>query len=293
MTTDTGGVEGVVTDPAIQPVASANLTLVELDRNVTTSEDGSYAFSRVPPGTYTLRVNATGLLSQEKEVEVTRNTVEQIDFILTHKRLVKPFQQTMEMTGFVECGVGWRQDPVPAPSSLARDSALAACATPNLLIGGFNATNDKFLHRFSMEPPLTEVVYELGWESGSTPVTTPALRTIMEVQGFINEGQLARVMDVRGHDPIRVEFTQDDWDQLAQNFTDKCKGENGTEQSDEWCGLNFRGSGWDMVLRVFATGDCVETPAATCLLIQQEFTHYVSAFYNQPAPDGYGLISEG
>lgn len=286
---DTGGIEGIVTDPAVQPIQGANVTLVELNRSATTAEDGSYAISRVEPGSYTLRVEAERFLPQEQEVDVSVGSVEQVDVILAHERFREPFQQAIEMKGFVECGIGWKQEVVPAPSSLLRDSALAACAVPNLLLPGGNATNDRFLHRFQLEPPLTEVVYELAWDEGTTPATAPPLRTIMEVQGFINAGNLSRIMDVRGHSPIRVDLTKADWDGLEQNFTDKCNGENGTEQDDDWCGMNFRSTGWDMVLRVFATGDCFSTPAAGCGVVQQEFTHFVSAFYNQPAPEGYGL----
>lgn len=286
-TTDaTGGIEGVVTDAAVQPVTGANLTLVETRRLATTAEDGSYAFSNVDPGTYTLRVDAEGYLAQEKTVDVAAGSVEQVDVILAHQRLAEPFQQTFELTGFIECGLGWQQSLAPAPRALLEDSALAVCAVPNVLVPGSNATNDRFLHTFELEAPLTEVVYELSWQPGSTPATSPPLRTIMEVAGFVNQPG-SRIMDVRGESPIRVELTEDDWEGLVGNFTDICNGDNGTTQNEDYCGMNFEGSGWPMVLRVFATGGCFATPASACGVIQQEFTHIVSAFYNQQAPSGY------
>lgn len=286
VTDKTGGIEGVVTDPAVQPVEGADVTLVEANRSSTTQADGSYAISSVEPGEHTLRVTADGFLSQETTVDVVAGSVEAIDLILPHRRLAEPFQQTIELNGFIECGLGWQQEAAPAPRQEARDSALAACAIPNLFLPGSNATNDRFLHTLELEPPLTEVVYELDWEPGSTPATAPPLRTILEVQGFINQPG-SRIMDERGPSPIRVELTEDDWQRLEQNFTDRCRVENGTTEDEDYCGVNFRGNGWPMVLRVFATGGCFMTPASACAVVQQAFTHVVSAFYHQQAPAGY------
>lgn len=293
VTQQTGGIEGIVTDASIQPVVDANVTLVEPNRTTTTSSDGSYAFSEVDPGSYEIRVTAPGFVGTVREVSVVAGEVSTVEFVLAHEQLADPFQQTLELKGFVECGVGWKQTVADMPTVLLEDSAFAACAVPNLYLPGGNATNDRFLHRFDLEPPLTEVVYELEWPTGDTAATAPPLRTILEVQGFINAGNLTRPMDVRGDSPIRVDLEPDDWAQLSQNFTDKCNGDNGTEEDEDYCGHNFRASGWPLVLRVFATGDCFDTPASTCLVLQQEFTHYVSAFYNQRAPSGYGITDSG
>lgn len=286
-----GGLEGVVTDTAVQPVVGANVTLVETNQTTQTASDGSYAFSRVPPGEYTVRFETSGFVSARETATVQAGQAAVLDMILTRLSLQEPFTQQLEMTGFVECGVGWKQEAAEVVSPLLYDSALAACAVPNIYLGG-NTTNDRFLHNFELEPPLHSVVYELGWDGGDTPATDPPLRTIMEVQGFINANG-SRIMDVRGHSPIQVRLEQPAWEDISQNFTERCQGLNGSQENDDWCGYNFRDTGWPLVLRVFATGGCFDTPASGCLVLQQEFTHYVSAFYNQPAPEGFSVLDQG
>ncbi len=61
---------GVVNDPTGGAVSAATVTLTntesKIERKITTGEDGSYQFSLLPPGTYTLTVAATGFQSYER-----------------------------------------------------------------------------------------------------------------------------------------------------------------------------------------------------------------------------------
>jgi hypothetical protein len=61
---------GVVNDPTGGAVSGATVTLTntesKIERKITTGEDGSYQFSLLPPGTYTLTVAATGFQSYER-----------------------------------------------------------------------------------------------------------------------------------------------------------------------------------------------------------------------------------
>src|SRR6266446_6203342 len=63
-------VRGVVNDPTGGAVSGATVTLTntesKIERKITTGEDGSYQFSLLPPGTYTLSVSATGFQSYER-----------------------------------------------------------------------------------------------------------------------------------------------------------------------------------------------------------------------------------
>src|SRR6201993_4436078 len=61
---------GVVNDPTGGSVSGATVTLTntesKTERKITTGEDGSYQFSLLPPGTYTLTVSAAGFQSYER-----------------------------------------------------------------------------------------------------------------------------------------------------------------------------------------------------------------------------------
>ena len=62
--TGTSSIRGTVTDPQERPVAGATVTLINTEKNFTrtqtTNEEGVYAFSAVPPGTYRLDAEAAG-----------------------------------------------------------------------------------------------------------------------------------------------------------------------------------------------------------------------------------------
>jgi hypothetical protein len=61
------GITGRVTDPSSSAIVGAKVTAKDLDRGTTwpttTNEDGIYAFPRIPPGGYEVRVEATGFKS--------------------------------------------------------------------------------------------------------------------------------------------------------------------------------------------------------------------------------------
>ena len=76
-TTTTGTVEGTVSDPNGAAVPSVTLTLsgpnLVRAQTTTTDTDGSYRFSSVPPGRYTLEAAATAGFNAYKQENVEVN----------------------------------------------------------------------------------------------------------------------------------------------------------------------------------------------------------------------------
>src|ERR1700694_5869516 len=62
--TITGSISGAVLDPSEAAVANAKITAVEQERKVTTQTvtdaTGRFVFPQMPPGTYTITVQAAG-----------------------------------------------------------------------------------------------------------------------------------------------------------------------------------------------------------------------------------------
>lgn len=293
---DTGGIEGVVTDEAVQPIPGANVTLVDLDRTTEATEDGAYAFSEVEPGEHTLRVEAEGHLGTEETVSVRAGEVTVRDFVLATETGTEAYTTELELNGFFECGfeVGWNvTGTVPAPPEQAPDPryfflGLATCAVPNSVLeevgAGGNATNDKFAHSFETDPPLSTLVYEMGWEPENQ--FADWMTTRMEVEGFANDG-VGTIFRTQGPSPIHIRLDAPVWSELSENFTAQCE-----EGDDQYCGYSFDANGFPLQTRVFPAWQCASEQGGGCAVVQQPFTHFITAFYNEPAPQGYRLLGD-
>ncbi len=291
----TGGLQGVITDTAVQPIEGANVTLLETDQTTQTATDGSYAFSNVDPGSYTVSVNASGFVSARNTTQVTVGEVTNVDFLLTHLQSTEAYTQVFELEGFFECGfeVGWDltqeapeppepPEPVPWLDPRYFFLGLAACAVVN--VGAQNTTNDKFMHVFDLEAPIDTLIYEMQWDANSD--TSEWMGTQLEVEGFSND-QIGRFWRHQGPSPVYERLDKPVWENLSANFTEACE-----EGNDDYCGYNFWDNGWPLQTRVFPAWQCQSEDAGGCAVVQQEFTHFVSAFYNAPAPEGYAIVEE-
>ncbi|HEX4750510.1 MAG TPA: carboxypeptidase-like regulatory domain-containing protein [Bryobacteraceae bacterium] len=97
-TTTTGQIGGLVTDPSNAAVAGASLTASDASgvrRTVSSGEDGHYAISLLPPGTYTVEAEKTGFSSAKFEnvsVRITENTTVNVPLSVATQ------QQAIEVT---------------------------------------------------------------------------------------------------------------------------------------------------------------------------------------------------
>lgn len=77
-----GTIQGKVTTSEGKPAASVNVSLKELAKCVSTSENGAFTFTE-KEGNYTLVVSFVGLQKQEKQVEILPGKTSEISFRLT------------------------------------------------------------------------------------------------------------------------------------------------------------------------------------------------------------------
>jgi iron complex outermembrane receptor protein len=79
----TGTIKGVVTlELSGSPVHNVNITILQLKRSVLTEDDGSYEFSDVPPGRYTVRAHLDRVPDVINTVEVSAGATATADFRL-------------------------------------------------------------------------------------------------------------------------------------------------------------------------------------------------------------------
>ncbi len=281
-----GGIEGVVTDDAIQPVTGANVTLVETDETVRTAADGSFAFSLVSPGTYTLSVEAPGFVSAKDEVKVSASQASAVDFILNHLVSQQAFTQQFEFSAFIECALGAGFN-LSAAGAGTGGVTWAACSTLNL---EGNTTNDRFLDTIELEAPIETLVWEASWDpSGNTAAEN--LWFTSQVEGFagvLSGPNETFYEDISVESPLHARIDKPVFQNVSEHFQTQCE-----EGSDAHCGYNFWDRGWPITIRVFTAYDCLPTPVSGCAPVQMQVDNVFTAFYNAPAPDGYSVIQEG
>ncbi len=80
-------IKGMVTTNDGKPAGSVNVQLKEIKKGVVTAADGTYQFNNLAEGRYTLVVSYTGLLTQVKTVQLSKNSWQHIiDFTLNENQ---------------------------------------------------------------------------------------------------------------------------------------------------------------------------------------------------------------
>ncbi len=277
-----GGVEGVVTDEAIQPFEGANVTLEETGTSVRTDTDGSFAFSLLEPGTYTISVRGQGLVSSQQIIDVTAGEITPVDFILTRTFTDQPFTQQQEWAAFIECGA--------ATSNPVFSLTVAVCSVPNSVLEevglGGNATNDEFITSLEFEAPLETLVWEAKW-SGGGPLAN-SLWMAADIQGHaqLTSGNWTVFVDTAVESPFLTRVNRTTLDEISAFFSEECEA-----GGDSYCGYAFEEQGWPITFRTFTSPDCLPgaSPVSACTPIQLRVDHVFTSFYNAPAPEGYSV----
>ena len=102
-TATTGDLAGLVTDPTAAVVTGVPITLKKVDTgnstSTTTNAQGSYNFSFLQPGKYSVSVNATGFQKVTKTVTVTLGTSTTVNLQLSLSSQVESVDVSDEVTG--------------------------------------------------------------------------------------------------------------------------------------------------------------------------------------------------
>lgn len=290
VTSDEGGIEGVVTDPAVQAVEEASVSLEELGVSTTTQDDGSFAFSNVQPGAYTLNITKDGFIPTERSIEVDAGTVATVEVVLTHQPTTTPYMQQFEFKGFMECSAGVAGGAFILSSNVCSEGPLG------------DATNTETVFTHEIQPNPWQIVTEVDWEP-ATPISDRFWLSA-ETIGFSNAWKVAYT-NVQETAPIVSVTDRQDLTNIARNFTAICEGEEDPETtsnqaSDAYCNHDPIDAGAEIYVEVSAQSGGQTTvntpdplfPVGVGASVQQDFTIFQTVFYNAPACEGYSIIED-
>ena len=92
-----GLISGKVTTTDNQPAAFVNISLKGTNKFATTDEYGQFFLSNIKPGLYTIEISMVGLQTQVKEINVKKEGVTQMNFVLAED--AKQLQHVMVTSG--------------------------------------------------------------------------------------------------------------------------------------------------------------------------------------------------
>ncbi len=282
VTEDTGGIQGAVTNAAIEAVPDITVTLEQTGETTESSMDGSFAFSELSPGAYTLVFEGDGFLPTQKEVDVSAGEVTFVDIVLTEEPTREPYSVQNEMTGFIECSA--RAGPAPDPEPTGFFLGVAVCSVPNSLVPG-NATNDRFNFFYEIEPDPWQKVTELQWDPSQQLAEEFSVR--VEPEGIAND-RATEFGAAWDSSPMHIHTDRDRFIEVDENTTEICEEEeDSVDPDDTYCDRYYVEEGGVGQIRVFVSH---ADPIPAGLAIQEDYQLVISTFYHAPACEEYSVF---
>ena len=276
-TATTGGIRGVVVDDRITPIKGARVEVLGAGKNMTTTEDGTFAFSGLAAGDYVVKASHDLYSIAQATATVVAGDAEPkaVKIQLIRSVFANPYLETLAFDGFIvcsanavlpllggllseECGEG-----AGAPEETC-DIAGGPCVPVPVVggqrIGGQGNNNVQF--DFTVSDGARSLVVEQDWEA--TSAAGSAL-----------------------YSPISLDWACDPF--CGGNTFATIEGPSPTYTfigNDTIDPLNLTS---DMVISIFTWASPDTTPIGVTL--NQKFTDYVTVFYYLPAPEGWSFIN--
>lgn len=154
---DVPALSGYILDPAVAPVAGANVTIHGTNASAVTAADGAYAFGEVPVAVpIVVVVQAPGFVTSSKSVTIPEQSFMVLNFTLAPVPVKQPYVDYFPIDGFLSC-----------------QFAVVAQGTTQLTDCSLGVDpNNKQLLTFNVNPDLAGLVMELEWQAGSVAAET-------------------------------------------------------------------------------------------------------------------------
>lgn len=263
----TGALSGIVTDTELVPLGGATLTLQEASVETESAQDGSFSFSRVPPGSYALLAVKLGYTSsgQRVTVEAGREATG-VKVTLDPLPVVEPYSLVSFFTGYVVCsigqgGVGYSEE---CGEGLQTDYGTYGKNPNNKIDWKFNITTVENLETVYLEmdwKPASAAASKLAFHVAHGFVCTPSCGSkITYCSVGTNQGPPVLHCEIEG-DTLRSQIKNPEKDLP-----------------------------WDITARVWAsTKPATEGPT---IVLDQAVQMYRTEFYGTPMPDLYTAVAD-
>ncbi len=299
----TGAVEGIVLDEEQQPIAGAQVGLLQPSSNlsITTTADlsGRFTFSQVTPGTYQLFAQQLGFETAARSVTITAGEVLPASFQLTKIAIQQGYVEVWSKRGYFQCSTT-----ILGSTGPCGFFPQVGNVTP--ISSLFNQQGSRaFIYNVSAG--VVSAFNEMRWTPGSAATGTKLSLTFTYQE---HEGQVRTASHYwctsRADSPVVDHWerafideteTETDWDEEEPG---KClSGVQQLPNNDEPRTIDADG----MLLRSFANTGPGRNPAtgadlcavgSSCfgMAWEQSFEMWFSVFYWDRAPEGYTALAD-
>ncbi len=264
---DTGGVKGHVIDDEGVPLAGVILQLLPPALTATTAVDGSFSFSNVPPGKYSLFAARLGFEAGATQVEVVAGEIASATMTLAPIAITQPRVEVLgPFNGFMQCRMS-------TPLSSGACGFLPVVGNTTITSVW---TNDKVIWNFGKftSDDFTAIVFESRW-TPSSAATNPNMNQIFSYDGRPGTHWWADV----GSSSSPISLT---WVRGEDGPGGQIPGATPDEHKEPTM---------DHLLRTWITIPFASVPPAE-LAYDMRFEMMVTIYYSELPPEGYSAFAD-
>jgi hypothetical protein len=264
---ETGALSGIVTDVELSPLAGATLSFIGTELIASSAADGTFSFSNVAPGEYTLAAAKLGYEAAAKHVTIVAGSeLSDVRLVLAPIAVVEPRVDVFFFKGYITCTIGHA-------AFLSEECGQGVVTDVGTL--GANP-NNKIDWKFNITQvdELQDVLVELDWNPGSAAASKLTLYVAHKFAcnpncGVAKEGGKIYCGTGNFGPPVM-----------------RCA----MQGSDYSVKDPAKDLPWDMTAR--AWGAQVAATEVPNIVLEQSFTMYRSEFFGEAMADGYSAVAD-
>jgi hypothetical protein len=260
--------DNVLTDE-FAPLPGVDLLLLPGGFTARTALDGSFSFSFVAAGTYTLHASRLGYHNSQERVEVRAGQATTLQITLDEVPIKTPRTQVIPYVGFLECR--WASFGSGMCGSTGVCGVASGCITTSEVVGPLWARDQNEMLFQLQDDDWEEILIEVKWQA-STVATSPKMKVLFSYKERPGNHEFGSSNPTLS--PIVWNFVRGEPGQNQRLPADTPK-----EPSPE---LNLRA--W-LAVGASVLDPTNQDPAGVAY--ETKYEMFVSVFYNQRAPEGY------
>lgn len=274
---DTGALRGAVSSDLFEPLQSARVEVLDMDRNpteynATTAANGEFVISHMEPGQYIVFVTRVGYEANQRSAQINAGELTQIQVQLEPLPGDGPFTEEWEEAAVISESAAWRVEPPVVGCILVPMTGGAGSSCGNIRFGEGN---------FNMQ--ITEevktIIVEMVWSPAGPLGEFLRLELICPQ---VPRGSVGGAVEDKEHpcyfdspstvSPVIHRIDEEHW--LEHDYN----------QTGSWDGRVFSGYG------MLGTYDLIGVDAGVAY--EQSFEVFITLFHREAAPEGYTRIPD-